>query len=215
MRLYLDCADRAELAPLLDTGLFGGVTTNPLILQRGGVRLAEVPALVDWLLERGTAEVFVQTTAADADRIVAEGRELRALSDRVVVKIPATTAGLTAARRLADQEVPVLVTAVYHAVQALTALAAGARWIAPYVGRMTEQGRDGHEQVAQMQRILTGSSTGVLAASLRSAEDVRRLALLGVEAVTVGAPVARALLTEPLTEAAVADFDRAVAQLRD
>lgn len=213
MRLYLDSADRDDLAPLLDTGLFTGVTTNPLILQRGGVRLAQVPELVRWLLDRGTAEVFVQTTRSEVDDLVAEAHELRRLSDRLVVKIPATVAGLSATRRLADQDVPVLVTAVYHAQQAITAAAAGARWIAPYLGRMTEQGRDGHGQVAQMQQILAGTGTEVLAASLRTADDVRRLALAGVAAVTVGAPVARALLAEPLTDAAVADFDRAVAAL--
>lgn len=213
MRLYLDCADRADLGPLLDTGLFAGVTTNPLILQRGGVRLAEVPQLVRWLLDRGSAEVFVQTTAADTTAIVAEGRDLRRLSDRLVVKIPATRDGLGAARRLSDEGVPVLITAVYHPKQALTAAAAGARWIAPYVGRMTEQGRDGQEQVAQMHRLLAGTGTAVLAASIRSTDDVRRLALAGVDAVTVGAAVARELFDEPLTDAAVADFDRAVAEL--
>lgn len=215
MRLYLDSADREDLAPLLDTGLFHGVTTNPLILRRAGVRMSAVPELVAWLIDRGSAEVFVQTTTAQVPDIVAEGHRLRALSERVVVKIPATLAGLAAARRLVDEGVPVLVTAVYHVHQAITAVAAGARWIAPYVGRMTEQGRDGHEQVAQMQRVLNGTGTGVLAASLRSAEDVRRLALVGAEAVTLAVPVARALLTEPLTEAAVAEFDLAVADLRD
>lgn len=214
MRLYLDCADRAELEPLLATGLFAGVTTNPIILARAGLRLSQVPALVEWLLARDCPEVFVQTTAGTADAIEREGHELRALSDRLVVKIPATAAGLTATVRLARSGVPVLVTAVYHAGQAVTARAAGARWIAPYVGRMTEQGRDGHDQVAQMQRILAGSGTGVLAASIRGADDVRRLALAGVAAVTVGAPVARALLSDPLTEAAVAEFDDVVARLR-
>ena len=35
--LYLDSADRAQLAPLLATGLFAGVTTNPTILHRAGL----------------------------------------------------------------------------------------------------------------------------------------------------------------------------------
>jgi transaldolase len=214
MDLYLDSADTSALGPLLATGLFRGVTTNPLILQRAGVRLDAVPGLVTWLLDRGAGEVFVQTTAHDADAVEREGHALRALSDRLVVKVPATTAGLTATRRLAGAGVPVLVTAVYHPRQAVLAAAAGARWIAPYVGRMSDAGRDGHEQVAQMVAVLAGSGTRVLAASIRSADDVVRLAAAGAHAVTTGTEVAREMFAEPMTDAAVAQFDEAVAALR-
>jgi TalC/MipB family fructose-6-phosphate aldolase len=213
VRLYLDSADRTALAPLLETGLFGGVTTNPLILQRAGVRLAEVPALVEWLLARCSGEVFVQTSADGVDEIVREGRELRTWSERLVVKIPASTEGLTATRRLADEGVPVLVTAVYHARQALLADAAGAAWIAPYLGRMDAAGRNGREQVLRMQALLRGTGTRVLVASIKDAEQVTDLAALGVDAFTFGTGVAEQLLREPLTDAAVAEFGRATSSL--
>ncbi|MBD3780632.1 MULTISPECIES: transaldolase family protein [unclassified Cellulomonas] len=213
MLLYLDAADTTALEPLLATGLFRGVTTNPLILQRGGVRLSGVPELVGWLLGHGSREVFVQTTAHDVDAVVREGHELRALSDRLVVKVPATSEGLAATRRLADDGVPVLVTAVYHPRQAVLAAAAGARWIAPYLGRMTESGRDGHALVAQMVRVLAGTGTGTLVASVRTPDDVVTLAEAGADAVTLAPDVARGLFAEPLTDAAVAQFDAAAAAL--
>ncbi|WP_129336330.1 transaldolase family protein [Cellulomonas endophytica] len=215
MRLYLDSADRSALEPLLATGLFGGVTTNPLILQRAGVRLAEVPDLVGWLLERTRGEVFVQTTAPDeVDALVAEGRSLRALSDRLVVKIPATVAGLTATRRLSDEGVPVLTTAVYSAAQALLADAAGAAWIAPYLGRMHAAGRNGHEEILRIQRLLSGTSTRVLVASIKDSSQVVNLAASGVDAFTISTAVAHRLLAESLTEAAVGEFAAAAAALR-
>lgn len=213
MRLYLDSADRAALAPLLETGLFAGVTTNPLVLQRAGVRLADVPALVEWLLARCSREVFVQTTAGGVDEIVREGRGLRALSDRLVVKIPASTDGLTAARRLADDGVPVLITAVFHARQALLADAAGAAWIAPYLGRMDAAGMHGREQILRMRALLRGTGTRILVASIKDAEQVTDLAVLGVDTFTIGPAVATQLLREPLTEAAVAEFARAAVAL--
>lgn len=210
MRLYLDSADRTALTPLLETGLFGGVTTNPLILHRAGVPLADVPALVEWILERCSGEVFVQTTADGVDEMVHEGRGLRRLSERLVVKIPAATAGLTAARRLADEGVPVLVTAVHHARQALLADAAGAAWIAPYLGRMDAAGRNGREHILRMQALLRGTGTRVLVASIKDVEQVTDLAADGVDAFTIGPDVATKLLEEPLTEAAVAEFARVV-----
>ncbi|GAA2726681.1 transaldolase family protein [Cellulomonas aerilata] len=214
MDLYLDSADREALGPLLRTGVFAGVTTNPLILERAGVRLGEVPELTRWLLDAGAREVFLQTTTSDVEAVVAEGHALRALSDRVVVKVPATVAGLTATAELARAGVPTLLTAVYHVRQAVLARAVGAAWIAPYLGRMTEAGRDGRRHVEQMQGILTGSGTRVLVASIRSVDDVHRLAVAGIDAVTVSAAVARELLEEPLTAAAVDQFDEAVTRLR-
>lgn len=214
MELYLDGADTAALDPLLATGLFRGVTTNPLILQRAGVRLADVPGLVEWLLARTTGDVFVQTTEHAPDDVVREGHALRALSDRLVVKVPATRDGLTATRRLVDAGVPTLVTAVYDARQAVLAAAAGARWIAPYLGRMTEAGRYGHAEVARMVQVLSGTGTRTLVASVRTVQDVVTLAAAGADAVTLGTDVARALFDEPLTDAAVAQFDAAAATLR-
>ena len=207
MDLYLDTADRTELEPLLAPGLFRGVTTNPLILAKSGLRLADVPGLVAWLVAHDAEEIFVQTTLGSADSIEAEGHELRRLDRRVVVKVPATFEGLSAVRRLSDAGVPTLVTAVHNPRQALLAAAAGARWIAPYLGRISEAGRDGFEAVAQMVQVLSQTPTRTLVASVRSAGDIVRLAADEATAVTLAASVARDLFVEPLTDVAVAQFD--------
>ncbi|MFY1637835.1 transaldolase family protein [Solwaraspora sp. WMMB335] len=210
--LYLDSADRAALAPLLATGLFAGVTTNPLLLQRAGLGQADLPALHDWAIAAGAGTVFAQTLAEDPDGIVVEGLRLRELSDRVVVKVPATRAGLTATRRLADRQVPVLVTAVYHAAQAVLAGAAGARFIAPYLGRMSAAGRDGPAQIRTMHQILAGSGTQTLVASIKSVDDLVRLAAAGVPSFTVGPALADELLHDELTDGAVRKFLAAAAR---
>src|SRR5690606_20669729 len=140
------------------------------------------------------------------DRLVEEAREITSLGEHVVAKIPATRAGFAATRTLAGSGVPVLITAVYHARQALLARAAGAWGIAPYVGRMTDAGRGGLAQVAMMQRILHGSPTRVLAASIRSADVVCELAELDVHSVTISTAVADELFEDELTARAVEEF---------
>lgn len=209
MKLYLDSADLATVAPLLATGLFEGVTTNPLILRRSGVSLDAVPALVAQLTAAGARSVFVQTVQPSTDAMVEEGRRVAALGEHVVVKIPANREGLAATARLTAEEIPVLVTAVYHARQATLAAAAGAWGIAPYVGRMDDAGRDGLAQVEQMNAVLAGTETRVLAASIRGVDVVHELALRRTDAVTMSTDVAEALLVDDLTDRAVADFDAA------
>lgn len=43
MRLFLDSAKIARLRPLLSTGVFYGVTTNPLILKESGLKPEDLP----------------------------------------------------------------------------------------------------------------------------------------------------------------------------
>ncbi|MEV7970759.1 transaldolase family protein [Sphaerisporangium sp. NPDC088356] len=236
MTLYVDSAERSVVEPLLATGLFAGVTTNPALLARAGLTQADLPAVFAWATAAGARHVFMQTLGTTAGEILAAGRWIRDLGPEAIVKIPATREGLAAARVLAEEDVPVLVTAVHHATQALLADAAGARFIAPYVGRMTDQGRDGVAETIQMHRILSGSATRVpsgpgsrevsvpgarllpgegtrvLAASLRSREDVAALAAAGVPDFALSAPLCEALLADEPTIAAADQFEAIAAR---
>lgn len=207
MTLYLDSADRAALGPLLETGLFAGITTNPLLLHRAGLTQRDLPALHDWAVGVGARTVFLQTIGADVSALVVDGRRLRSLSNHVVVKVPATSAGLTASRILIEEGVPLLVTAVYHAAQALLAAAAGAQFIAPYLGRMTDAGRDGLTEIITMQHILTHTTTEILVASIRTVDDLVTLAAAGVPTFTLGPPLATAVLGDELTILAAQEFE--------
>lgn len=213
INFFVDSADRNVVEPLLRSGLIAGVTTNPTLLQRAGVRNDGIPDLVRWAVAAGAGTVFVQAWGPCADELERRGRQLRALDERVVVKVPATAAGLQATRRLEADGVPVLVTAVYAAHQVLPAMAAGAHYIAPYLGRMNDAGRDGFEAVAAMQRAIasSGSSLRILVASLRDPVAATRLAQLGVRDFTLGEAVLRQFFDDPLTAEAVAVFERASA----
>ncbi len=141
--LYIDSADRDQVERLLATGLFAGVTTNPTILRRAGLTVDDVPTVLRWARAAGAGTVFLQAVGPDETALKTHGRQLADLGPDVVVKLPATRDGLAVSRRLTREGVPVLATAVYHASQALVADAAGAGWIAPYVGRMSDLGLDG------------------------------------------------------------------------
>lgn len=213
IRFYVDSADLDEVTPLLRTGLFAGLTTNPTLLQRAGVGNADIPQVVERARSAGAATVFVQAWGGQADELVRHGRWIARLGDDVVVKVPVTTDGLEATARLSSEGVPVLVTAVYRTSQVLPAIAAGARYVAPYLGRMDDAGRDGLGQVGAMQRIIdaSGSDLRLLVASLRSADAVVALAQLGVTDFTLAPSVWTALSEDPLTASAVDVFEAASA----
>jgi TalC/MipB family fructose-6-phosphate aldolase len=211
VRLYLDTADRAAAEDLLRTGLFAGLTTNPMILQRSGLGAAHAPEIHEWAVAAGAREVFFQAWGEDADTLVERGERLRELGPEVVVKVPASRAGAAACARLAARGAPTLLTAVYAPGQVLVAAAAGATYIAPYLGRLNDAGRDGVAEVTAMQEVLaaTGASTKILLASVRDVPSMVTLARRGIDCFTIGPPVAEAFFAEHLTAAAVAAFEDA------
>ncbi len=212
MHLYLDTADRAAAEPLLATGLFTGVTTNPTILQRASLGISDIADIYRWAVSAGARELFFQAWGEDTATLVQRGQQLRELGSEVVVKLVASRAGSAACAELAARGIPTLLTAVYAPAQAVVAAAAGATYIAPYLGKLQDAGRDAMADVITMHEILlaTGSQTKVLLASLRDVPAIVAFARHGVEHFTMGPAVADQLFADKLTIEAVRTFENAV-----
>ncbi len=141
--------------------------------------------------------------------LVEEARAAAALAPaRVVVKLPATADGVRAAATLREESIRCALTAVYSPAQALLADAVGCVWVIPYVDRAERQGVGGRQVVEALAGVLTRleSPTRVLAASLKTAEQVIDTILHGAHDVTAPLGVLAALAEHPLTEAAVREF---------
>jgi len=214
VRFYLDTADVSQWETWLPTGLFYGVTCNPALLQKASVpcELAALKSLTRHALDYGMQEVHLQAWGSEVEALFENGRMLGRIDRRVLVKLPATKAGTTAAKWLVKEGIPVTLTAVYSVHQALIAAALGASYVAPYLGRMNDAGQDGLANVAKMQKILNSvqSQTRVLTASIRNLEDISVLAAGGVDTFTFSSAIAEAFFNVPATVEATAAFEQAV-----
>lgn len=213
LRLFLDTADREAWARWLPTGLFHGVTTNPTILERSGLK-STIPVLtkvVRELLEYPIVEVQAQCWGTEGRRLVETGRALAAIDPRVVVKVPVTFEGVHAVSTLHRFGIRTTLTAVYAAHQVLTAAAAGSDYVAPYYGRIGDSGREALAVLTTMQQILatSGRQTRLLVASIRTADDLAVLAAAGMNTFTFGPKIAEELFADHLTAEAAADFEKA------
>jgi len=142
----------------------------------------------------------------------AVGLELAAPDrDRIVVKVPVTYEGTKAASKLIEDGVRVCLTACYSSNQAMVAAGLGAEYIAPYLGRMMDAGRDGVDECKKMQAIVNGmeSKTRVLVASIRSVNTMADLTSSGMNTFTFSPEVTRELFDEDLTTLAADDFNEA------
>jgi len=215
-RLFLDSAAPADWQEFLPGGMFHGVTTNPLLLERAGqpCTVANLAELARRAGDLGAREIQLQTWGRTPEEMAATGELLAELGGpglRTVIKVPATREGFRTARLLRASGRAVTLTAVYTGGQVLAAAALGAAYAAPYLGRLDDAGRDGMSTVMGMHHILTGTGSPLrlLTASLRSAAQVVDLAVRGLDTFTFGTRVAAALLASDLTDAAAAAFQRA------
>ena len=127
MRIYIDSADMTEIKEALASGFVYGVTTNPTLLRRAGVRAAVVSDFTQRVIAFGVKELHLQTYSGTRAGIIEEGTMLSELAPkRVVVKIPATPIGYSAAAQLAAKGIRVTLTAVYTVRQAVVAQSVGA-----------------------------------------------------------------------------------------
>jgi transaldolase len=212
LRLFLDSADPAQWQQWLPSGLFHGVTTNPTLLRRAGqpcslVRLAQLSRTA---FAHGIEELQLQAWGGSAAVMRECGEALAALAPgRIVVKLPVTRQGAAVARELLRAGIPITFTACYEPHQVLIAAALGVRYIAPYLGRICDQGRDGEAAVIAMQRSLAGlrSPVRLLVASLRRTEELSRLTAAGLDTFTINPELTTELFGCGATQAASDRFE--------
>ncbi len=185
MKLFIDSANTGQIRRVDTLGIISGITTNPVILAKEGKPpLETVKALCAAFPEY---PVFAQVTGPAADDMAKQAAALAAVSPRLVVKIPACEEGLAALARIRRErlfENEICATTVLTAVQALLCAAAGANYVAPYMGDVDGIGYGGMATLADMVASLAGTGTKVLAAAAERAQDMVEAAKCGAHILT-------------------------------
>ena len=140
--------------------------------------------------------------------MIKEGRKLSAIADNVAIKVPLTFDGLRACKTFSDDGIMVNVTLCFSAAQAILAAKAGATFISPFIGRLDDIGADGMSLISEITEIyeIYGFETKVLAASIRSVQDIIDVSKLGADVATIPPKFLKAMYHHPLTDKGLADF---------
>lgn len=210
MEYILDTANLGEIKHCNEFYPLAGVTTNPSIIAKENCDFWKLVKEIRSII--GPDKVFfAQTVQKTADKIVEEAKLMNEKSGgEFCVKIPICEEGLKATMQLKKMGIKVLVTAIFSPAQALVAAKAGADYVAPYVNRLDNIVGDGCEVVARIveQFELYNLPCKVLAASFKNAEQVHKCAAVGCQCATVTADVLKTVISHPMTDAAIAGFDR-------
>ena len=140
--------------------------------------------------------------------MVAEAQQLAAIHPNIVVKIPMTSEGLKAVKKLSAQGIKTNVTLVFSANQALLAALAGATYVSPFIGRLDDMGYEGMQVVYDIMTIFSqyGLSTEIIAASVRHPMHVIDAAKSGAHIATIPYKVLYQMIKHPLTDLGIEKF---------
>ena len=199
MKFFIDTANIADIKKGVEMGMVDGVTTNPSLVAKENRPFEEIILDICQVVD---GPVSAEVISLDTDGMVQEARTLAAMHEKIVVKIPMTTDGIKAVKRLTAEGIKTNVTLVFSVTQALLAAKAGATFVSPFVGRLDDHGAIGVELLEEIRTLydIHGFETRILAASLRHPAHVTAAALAGSDAATLPADTFKALIKHPLTD---------------
>jgi len=209
MKFFIDTANLAQIKEVNDLGLLDGVTTNPSLMAKEGIKGQDaVMQHYKTICEMVNGDISAEVIATDFDGIVAEGKKLAAIHPNIVVKVPMIKEGVKAMHWFTANGIPTNCTLVFSAGQAILAAKAGAKYVSPFIGRIDDSGWDGMELIGQIAHIydMQGFETQILAASIRNANHIVRAAELGAHVCTCPLEPILGLLKHPLTDIGLAKF---------
>ena len=209
MKIFLDTADVSLIKPAYETGILDGVTTNPSLILKSGRQLLEV--IREIAADFGNLESISAEVVADtAKDMLSEAQKYYSIAPAVTIKVPCTVEGLKTCKFLSDKGIQVNVTLVFSVAQAILASKAGATFISPFVGRWMDNSIDGIELIKNIRKAFdySGTSTQILAASLRDVRQVEQSALCGADVVTIPPIVFWAMYKNIMTDKGLELFQK-------
>jgi transaldolase len=209
MKFFIDTASLSQIKEANDLGVLDGVTTNPSLMAKEGIKGKEniLKHYVD-ICNIVKGDVSAEVISTDFKGIVEEGEMLAALHKQIVVKVPMIKEGVKALKYFSDKGIKTNCTLVFSSGQAILAAKAGATYVSPFIGRLDDVSTDGLMLIEEMRLIYDnyGFQTQILAASIRHAMHIINCAKLGADVATCPLSAILDLLKHPLTDIGLAKF---------
>lgn len=209
MKFFIDTANLDQIKEANDLGILDGVTTNPSLMAKEGIKGADaVMKHYETICEIVDGDISAEVISTDTDSIIEEGKKLSAIHPNIVVKVPMIKDGIKAIKWFTDNGIKTNCTLVFSAGQAILAAKAGATYLSPFIGRIDDSGWEGIQLIQQISNLFTiqGYKTEILAASIRNTNHIIQCAEAGADVITSPLEPILGLLKHPLTDIGLAKF---------
>jgi len=206
MKFWLATANIERTEQCLAYGVFEGVITNPHVVAQE----ARNAKTIFRDLCKIAPFAYYQLRAGEVSDMLREAEEILAIDpDKMRIKVPATRNGLSVIRKLSDQSLPIMATAVPTSTWMVFAVAAGAVAIAPYSSMLQKRNIISKmEGVFAMQAIIDKQGYDVeICTGIYDATEIALYAAKGIKSGFIWEKDVETYLTQGLVDEAAANFD--------
>lgn len=209
MKFFIDTANLDQIREAKDLGILDGVTTNPSLMAKEGIRGTEaINSHYKTICEIVDGDISAEVLSTTYEEMIKEGEELASIHPNIVVKIPMIKDGIKALKYFSDKGIKTNCTLIFSAGQALLAAKAGATYVSPFLGRLDDVSTDGISLIEEIRLIFDNYlfDTQILAASIRHSMHIIDCAKVGADVITSPLAPILSLLKHPLTDNGLAQF---------
>ncbi|MEF3307784.1 fructose-6-phosphate aldolase [Paenibacillus sp. GYB004] len=212
MKFFIDTANLEQIKKANKVGILSGVTTNPSLVVKEGVKFEDrIAEILREVPEVESVSAEVTPDALTAEEMIAQANELIKINNydkNITIKLPMTLEGLEACRYLSKKGVKTNVTLIFTVNQALLAARAGATYVSPFLGRLDDISEDGVQLIVKVAEVfrIHNLDAQIIAASVRHPDHVTRVAMAGAHIATVPFSVIEQISKHPLTEQGLEKF---------
>lgn len=218
--IFLDTGDIGLIEKYKKMGIIRGVTTNPTILLKSGIKgdadtLGKTFIKIAEMIKPYPLSLEI-TTNESAEKMIQEALYLSKLAENVNVKVPfhgpnGETHNLEVICELENKHnVRVNATAIMSAQQCLLGAMAGATYVSLFCGRINDMGYDSVEEVRKARKLIDDNhlNSQIICASTREVLNVTQWLNAGGHIVTVTPDLVQKMITHPYTKETVQMFLR-------
>ncbi len=217
MAIFLDTGDIEEVRKYLHMGIIRGVTTNPTILLKSGIKggmkeikksTIEIAKLISPL------PLSVEVTTNEKQQMLKQAREMASWADNINVKITihgpqGELHNLEVVHELETKhDVRVNVTAMMSAQQCLLAALAGASYVSIFGGRVNNMGYNAVDEIMKIRALLDefDLKAKIIVGSTREVLNVVEWLNAGAHIVTVVPKFIELMIVHPYSKETVKMF---------
>jgi transaldolase len=219
MAIFLDTADMKDIERYHRMGIIRGVTTNPSILLKQGVRggLAGIEAHSREIATLiAPFPLSVEVTTNDPGQMIEQARAFHSWAENIVVKVTihgpeGETENLEVIHELeTTHDIRVNVTAMMSAQQCFLAALASATYVSIFGGRVNNMGYNACGEIARLRKLLEQFSlkSQIIVGSTREVLNIIEWLEAGAHIVTVVPNLLEGMLVHPYSKETVQMFLR-------
>jgi len=217
MAIFVDSGDVKEIQKFMRMGILRGVTTNPTILLKDGVKcgIAEIRKRTIEIAEIiHPYSLSIEVTSNEKNEMIEQAREFSRWADNIVVKItihgPNGELDNLEVIHILEQKynIPVNVTAMMSAQQCFLAAMAGATYVSIFAGRVNNMGYNCIEEIRKTRKLIDDFElkAKIIAASTREILNVVEWFVAGAHIVTVLPRLLQGMIVHPYSKETVQMF---------